>query len=194
MEEREVPTAEKRSRNTIRLIVFIIVAVAIVFFLHRYVSFINLSRRTLVVVGDPAPVFTFPGLDGKVVSLTDYKGKVVFLNIWATWCLPCREEMPSMEKLYQQLKGEDFEILAISIDATGAKAVGPFMKEYGLSFPALLDTGGTIQDLYGTTGIPESYVIGKEGFVEEIVIGPKDWSTPEVVRFFRELIQRPKAG
>ena len=194
MEEIEVHTAEKRSRNTIRLIVFIIVAVTIVLFLQKYVSFMNLSRRTLVVVGDPAPVFTFPGLDGKMVSLTDYKGKVVFLNIWATWCLPCREEMPSMEKLYQQLKGEDFEILAVSIDATGAKAVGPFMKEYGLSFPALLDTGGTIQDLYGTTGIPESYVIGKEGFVEEIVIGPKDWSTPEVVGFFRNLIQRPQAG
>ena len=194
MEEIEVHTAEKRSRNTIRLIVFIIVAVTIVLFLQKYVSFMNLSRRTLVVVGDPAPVFTFPGLDGKMVSLTDYKGKVVFLNIWATWCPPCREEMPSMEKLYQQLKGEDFEILAVSIDATGAKAVGPFMKEDGLSFPALLDTGGTIQDLYGTTGIPESYVIGKEGFVEEIVIGPKDWSTPEVVGFFRNLIQRPQAG
>ena len=194
MEEIEVHTAEKRGRKPFRFIVFIIIAVAIVIFLQKYVSFLNLSRRTLTVVGDTAPVFTFPGLDGKMVSLTDYRGKVVFLNIWATWCLPCREEMPSMEKLYQKLKGEDFEILAVSIDATGAKAVGPFMKEYGLSFPALLDTRGTIQNLYGTTGIPESYIIGREGFVEEIVIGPKDWSTPEVVRFFRELLQRPQTG
>lgn len=191
MEEIEVRTAEKRRLKPVSLIVIIIIAVAIVFFLQRYVSFLNLSRKPLMLVGDPAPVFTFPGLDGKMVSLTDYKGKVVFLNIWATWCPPCREEMPSMEKLYRQLKGEDFEILAVSIDATGAKAVGPFMKEYGLSFPALLDTGGTIQNLYGTTGLPESFIIGKEGLIEEIVIGPKDWSTPEVVRYFRDLLQKP---
>jgi peroxiredoxin len=194
MEEIEVHTAEKRSRKPVRFIVFFIIAVAIGIFLQRYVSFLNLSQKTFVLVGDPAPVFTFPGLDGEMVSLTDYKGKVVFLNIWATWCPPCREEMPSMEKLYQQLKGEDFAILAVSIDASGAKAVGPFMKEYGLSFPALLDTGGTMQNLYGTTGLPESFIIGKEGRIEKIVIGPMDWSTPEVVRFFRNLLQRPQAG
>ena len=194
MEEIEVHTEEKRSRRPVRVIVFIVIAVAIGIFLQRYVSFLNMSRRTLVVVGNPAPAFTFPGLDGKMVSLTDYKGKVVFLNIWATWCPPCREEMPSMEKLYQRLKGEDFEILAVSVDATGARAVGPFMKKLGLGFPALLDTGGKIQNLYGTTGLPESYIIGREGVVEEIVIGPKDWSTPEVLRFFRNLLQRPKAG
>lgn len=194
MEEIEVHTAEKRSLKPIRLIVFIILGVAIVIFLKWYVSFFNLSPKPRIQVGGPAPNFTFPGLDGKMVSLTDYKGKVVFLNAWATWCPPCREEMPSMEKLYQQLKGEDFEILAVSIDTSGAEAVGPFIKEYGLSFPALLDAGGTIRDLYGTTGIPESYIIGKEGLIEKIVIGPLDWSTPEVVRFFRNLLQRAEAG
>ncbi len=194
MEEIEVHTAEKRSPKPIRFIVFLILAATIGVFLQRYISFFNLSHKHLVLVGDPAPIFTFPGLDGKMVSLTDYKGKVVFLNIWATWCPPCREEMPSMEKLYQQLKGEDFEILAVSVDTSGAEAVGPFMKEYGLSFPALLDPGGTIQNLYGTTGLPESFILGKEGLIEKIVIGPTDWSTPEVVLFFRNLLQRPKAG
>ena len=194
MEEIEVPTADKRSLKPIRLIVFIILGVAIVIFLKWYVSFFNQSHKPRVQVGGPAPNFTFPGLDGKMVSLTDYKGKVVFLNVWATWCPPCKEEMPSMEKLYQQLKGEDFEILAVSIDTSGAKAIGPFMKENGLSFPALLDAGGTIRDLYGTTGIPESYIIGKEGLIEKIVIGPLDWSAPEVVRFFRNLLQRAEAG
>jgi thiol-disulfide isomerase/thioredoxin len=125
-----------------------------------------------------------------MVSLADYKGKVVFLNIWATWCPPCREEMPSMEKLYQELKGKDFEILAVSIDKLGAKVVAPFMKEYKLNFPAILDTEGTIQNLYGTTGVPESFIIDKKGLIEKIIIGPMDWSTPEVVRFFRELIQK----
>jgi peroxiredoxin len=194
MEEVEMRTAEKRRLKPVRYIVFIIIAVAIGILLQRYVSFLNLSHKTLILVGDPAPVFTFPGLDGKMVSLTDYKGKVVFLNIWATWCPPCGEEMPSMEKLYRQLKDEDFEILAVSIDTSGAEAVGPFMKELGLSFPALLDPGGTMQNLYGPTGLPESFIIGKEGVIEKIVIGPMDWSTPEVVRFFRNLLQRPKAG
>ena len=101
--------------------------------------------------------------------------------------------MPSMEKLYQQLKGEDFEILAVSVDTLGAKVVGPFMKELGLSFPALLDTGGTTQTLYGTTGLPESFIVGRNGIIEKIVIGPTDWSSPEVVRFFRNLL-RKEAG
>ena len=169
------------------------IAVPIVVFLLWYVSFINRSHRVLVLVGDTAPNFTFPGLDGKMVSLADYRGKVVFLNIWATWCPPCRKEMPSMEKLYQQLKGEDFEILAVSVDTAGATVVGPFMKELHLSFPALLDTRGTAQNLYGTTGLPESFIIGRKGIIQKIVIGPTDWSTPEMVRFFRNLL-RKEAG
>ena len=170
--------------------VFIIIAVAVVILLQGKDSFFT-SYKPRVKVGLPAPNFTFPGLDGKMVSLTDFKGEVVFVNIWATWCPPCREEMPSMEKLYRELKGNDFEILAVSIDASGAVVVAPFMKEYRLSFPALLDPEGTIKNLYGTTGVPESFIINKEGIIEEIVIGPRDWSTPEVVRFFRNLIQRP---
>ena len=194
MEETEVRTAEKRTRKPVSFLVFLIIAVTVTVFLVWYVSFINRSHKTLVLVGDPAPAFTFPGLDGKMVSLADYKGKVVFVNIWATWCPPCRKEMPSMEKLYQQLKGEDFEILAISVDTLGANVVGPFMKEYGLSFPALLDTRGTTQNLYGTTGLPESFIIGRKGVIEKIVIGPTDWSTPDVVRFFRDLLRKPQAG
>lgn len=193
MAETEVHASEKRSRKPGRSLVFIMIAVPIVVFLLWYVSFINRSHRVLVLVGDTAPNFTFPGLDGKMVSLTDYRGKVVFLNIWATWCPPCRKEMPSMEKLYQQLKGEDFEILAVSVDTAGATVVGPFMKELHLSFPALLDTRGTSQNLYGTTGLPESFIIGRKGIIEKIVIGPTDWSTPEMVRFFRDLL-RKEAG
>ena len=81
------------------------------------------TRHIRAQPGLPAPDFSFPGLDGQMVRLKDYRGKVVLLNIWATWCGPCREEMPSMQKLYAALKGEDFEILAVSIDAPGAKAV-----------------------------------------------------------------------
>ena len=190
MEEKGIRTDDSRRFKKIILVVFIIIAVAVVILLQGKDSFFT-SYKPRVKVGLPAPNFTFPGLDGKKISLTDFKGKVVFLNIWATWCPPCREEMPSMEKLYQELKGSDFEILAVSVDALGAAAVAPFMKEYKLSFPALLDPEGTIKNLYGTTGVPESFVIGKEGIIEKIVIGPMDWSTPEVVLFFRNLIQKP---
>ena len=109
------------------LIVLIVVGVGIIVLLQTKDSSFNLSRKPRLEKGVPAPNFTLPGLDGKMVSLADYKGKVVLLNIWATWCPPCVEEMPSMEKLYQELKGEGFEILAVSIDVLGAKAVIPFM-------------------------------------------------------------------
>lgn len=195
MEEMEAQPAEKRSGKPSKLIVFVIVSAAIGIFLYWYASFMNRSHRSFVLVGDPAPAFSFPRLDGKMVSLADYKGKVVFVNIWATWCPPCREEMPSMEKLYKQLKGEefgeDFEILAVSVDSTGAKDVGPFVEKYKLTFPVLLDPRGTTQDIYGTTGLPESYIIGREGIIEKIVIGPLDWTTPQSVRFFRDLLRRP---
>jgi peroxiredoxin len=128
-----------------------------------------------------------------MVRLSDHKGKVVLLNIWATWCPSCVEEMPSMEKLYKELKGEDFEILAVSTDELGAKAVVPFIQKYKLSFPVLVDPGGKgIRRLYRTTGIPESFIIDKEGTIVEIIIGPADWATLEAIHFFRYLIQKPR--
>jgi peroxiredoxin len=141
--------------------------------------------------GQPAPNFTLPGLDGKMVSLADYRGYVVLVNIWATWCPPCVDEMPSMEKLYQQLKDEKFEILAVSIDSLGENAVAAFVKKYNLSFPALLDPDGTIKTLYQTTGVPESFIINKEGILVEKIIGPRDWSSPAVVRYLHSLIGQP---
>jgi len=125
-----------------------------------------------------------------MVSLTDYKGNVVLLNIWATWCPPCVEEMPSMEKLHQELKDESFEILAVSIDVSGAEAVIPFMKKHKLGFSALTDTTGAIKNLYQTIGVPESFIIDKDGIIVEKVIGPRDWAASGAIRYFRNLIQR----
>ena len=182
---------EKRNFKAIAFFVIIIVTLTVVVLLQGKASFFSPSSKPRIKTGAPAPNFTLRALDGRMVSLADYKGKVVFLNVWATWCPPCREEMPSMEKLYQELKGQGLEILAVSIDVSGAKAVAPFTKEKGLTFPALLDPEGTIQDLYGTTGVPESFIIDKKGIIEKTIIGPLDWSTPDVVGFFRDLMQRP---
>ena len=152
---------------------------------------LNLNYSPLIP-GRPAPEFSFPGLDGTMVSLSDYRGYVVLVNVWATWCPPCVDEMPSMEKLYQALKGENFELLAVSIDALGTKVVAPFMKKYNLSFPALMDTDGSIQTLYQTTGVPESFIIDQEGILIEKIIGPRDWAKLEIIDFFRNLIQKPR--
>jgi peroxiredoxin len=144
--------------------------------------------------GIPAPDFTFPDLNGRNISLSDYKGKVVLINIWATWCPPCVYEMPSMEKLYKEFKGENFEILAVSIDTGGKDIVAPFIKKYKLTFPALIDPKGTIKTLYGVTGVPESYIIDKQGIIIEKIIGGRDWAAPEIFRFFNSLIQKPLHG
>jgi peroxiredoxin len=148
-----------------------------------------LSGNSVLKKGEPAPDFTLPDLDQKMVSLSDYKGKVVLLNIWATWCPPCVEEMPSIERLHQELKDQDFEILAVSIDVLGANAVIPFMKKHNLSFPALTDTKGALKNLYQTTGVPESIIIDKQGNIAEKIIGARDWASPGAIRLFRNLIQ-----
>ncbi|MBI4596320.1 MAG: TlpA family protein disulfide reductase [Candidatus Tectomicrobia bacterium] len=140
-------------------------------------------------MGSYAPNFTLKDLNGKTVSLTDYRGKVVFLNLWATWCPPCREEMPSMQKLYDQLQGQEFEILAVSIDSDGARSVGPFMNKYGLTFPALLDTDNRVARLYRVTGVPESFIIDKKGVIKKKIIGPMDWSSESARSFFYSLLK-----
>jgi peroxiredoxin len=154
-------------------------------------SSVEFSNQTAIEGGIPAPDFTFPGLDGKMVSLSDYKGKVVLVNIWATWCPPCVKEMPSMEKLYRKFKGENFEILAVSLDEPGPKAVAPFMEKTRLTFPALIDSKGAIKPVYRITGIPESFIIDKQGLLIKKIVGPIDWAAPQVFRFFNSLIQKP---
>lgn len=135
-------------------------------------------------VGDPAPDFTLPTLGGNPVRLTNYKGKVVFLNFWATWCPPCREEMPSMESLYQRLKGRDFEMLAVSIDSKGEDHVRSFVSKYALTFPVLLDPNKEVYRLYGLTGVPETFIVNKHGDIVLKIIGPQDWMKKQWLDYF----------
>lgn len=149
-----------------------------------------INNRPVIKIGVQAPDFAFPDLDGKITNLSDYRGKLVLLNVWATWCKPCRDEMPSMEKLYNKFKEQDFEILAVSVDAQEEKVVRPFMKSYNLSFKALLDKKGTIQDLYQTKGVPESFIIDRNGVIIEKVIGSFDWSSPKAFQYFEEQLEK----
>ena len=106
--------------------------------------------------------FTLKTLDGKDVSLSDYQGKIVFLNFWATWCPPCRGEMPSMEQLYQKFKDKDFVMLAVDL-REDKDAVEKFIEEYKLNFPVLLDSKGKVGRTYMVTNIPTTYLISNQG-------------------------------
>lgn len=140
-----------------------------------------------------APDFEATLIGGKKINLSDYNGKVVLLNIWATWCKPCEEEAPSLERLYQKIKsgplGSDFEILAVSIDGRSRDAVLPFQSKFSLTFPILFDPAGRVSRIYQTTGVPESFVIDRSGVIREKVIGPREWDTPEMVEWFNDVIR-----
>jgi peroxiredoxin len=181
---------EKYFNYPIAVFIFVAVTVLVIILsLKLNDSAFEFSNQVVIESDSRAPDFTFPGLDGKMVSLSDHKGKVVLVNIWATWCPPCVDEMPSMEKLYQNFKGENFEILAVSIDEAGLKAVAPFMKKTNLTFPALIDSEGAINAVYGVTGVPESFIIDKQGILIKKIIGPVDWAKPAIFRFFSDLIE-----
>lgn len=141
-----------------------------------------------VVEGKTAPDFTLKDLSGKDVRLSDYKGKIVFLNFWATWCPPCREEIPSMMKLNQAMAGKPFQMLAVSIDEGGKEAVEHYFKGSGTMLPALLDTDNSIAKRYGTTGVPETFVLDKRGVILKKVVGGMDWSDPQVIGYFNEIL------
>jgi peroxiredoxin len=142
--------------------------------------------------GYAAVDFTLPDLSGTAVRLSDLRGKIVFLNLWATWCPPCRAEMPSMQALYERLKGPDFAMVAVAED-TDAADVGAFVKELGLTFPVLLDTDNRLPARFGVTGYPETFIIDRDGQVIKHVIGPEEWTDPSVLAFFEELLGPAKA-
>ncbi len=144
--------------------------------------------------GKQVPDFDLPTLDGKRMTLSSLRGKVLFINIWATWCAPCREEMPSMENLYKQLKGPDFEMVGISIDKDGSKSVAPFVKQLGLTFPILMDPESAVAKKFQITGVPETYIVNREGLILKHVIGPTAWDKPMVSEALKELIKMRRAN
>jgi len=149
------------------------------------------SGDTAPRIGKPLADFTLPDLQGRAVQLAALRGKVVFVNVWATWCPPCVEEMPTIQQLYERLHGQGLEILAVSLDNLGAQIVVPFMQSRRLSFPTLLDTKNLVQRLYRTTGVPESFVVDKRGILVEKVVGPRDWVHPQTIAQFERLLAMP---
>ncbi|MDH3256969.1 MAG: TlpA family protein disulfide reductase [Nitrospinota bacterium] len=142
-------------------------------------------------VGFKAPAFTARTLKGNRVQLADHKGKVVILNLWATWCGPCRVEMPGMENLYRRYRSEGLEILAVSLDKGSSDKVQTFADEYQLSFPVLLDSDGQVESRYHTLTIPTTFVIDKKGMVVAEVDGAKHWESEETFEAIEYLLKAP---
>ena len=132
--------------------------------------------------------FLLPDTSGQAVRLSQLKGKVVFLNVWTTWCPPCRKEMPTMQALYRQLQSEDFVMLAVNQDVDGQNTVASYLKEGGYTFPVLLDVRGEVGKKYGVTGYPETFLINRQGMVVHHHIGYNNWADPEVVTALQGLI------
>lgn len=129
-----------------------------------------------------APDFTLEDMQGNKVSLSDFEGKVVIINFWATWCPPCIEEMPSMEKLQERFKGEDFVLLAVNVEENSRKIVERFLKKNPFSFPVLLDEDAVVQQIYGAYRFPETVIVGRNGDVVARIVGGRNWMDPEILR------------
>ncbi len=134
-----------------------------------------------------APSFSLKDLDGREVKLEDHRGKIVFINFWATWCPPCRDEMPSMEKLYTEFKGRDFIILAVDIQES-AKKVRAFKEKFKLNFPILLDSDGRVGSEYGVISIPTTYLIDRKGYVIGGALGARNWASKEAFELIDQLL------
>lgn len=138
----------------------------------------------------PAPEIVVNNLNNSPQKLSALKGKVVLLNFWATWCPPCREEIPSMIKLNKFMAGKPFQMLAVSIDEGGKEAIESFFQSSGFSeLPVYTDPENNAATAYGITGVPETFVINKDGIIVKKVIGPLAWDSPEVVAFLEELLK-----
>jgi len=138
--------------------------------------------------GQTAPDFTLTDMQGKHVSLSDLKGKVVILNFWATWCPPCKEEMPSMERLYRQFKDQGLVIVAVNVEKDGRGAVQSFLQRSPYTFPILLDSDAEVQNLYKVFRFPETFILDRNGMVVEKVVGAIDWTSSQAVQLINFLL------
>ncbi len=153
-------------------------------------------------IGDRAPAFTavtLPPRNGSTIAAgqakgpADYEGEVVLLNIWATWCGPCRVEMPSMQKLHEQLGPKGLRIVAVSVDDPGMeRAVNAFADEYKLTFEILHDAPGAIRQQYQTTGVPETFIIDRAGTIRRRIIGAEDWASAANIAALERILGEPR--
>lgn len=134
----------------------------------------------------PIPEIQFQDGEGRDLTLADFRGKVVLLNVWATWCIPCRREMPMLDRLQAELGGPDFQVLALSIDRGGVEAVARFYGEVDVKHLAMyLDSSGQAAPVLGAVGLPTTFLIDRDGREIGRLVGPAEWDSPEMAAFIR---------
>lgn len=144
-------------------------------------------RQTLPALKSfPAKDFVLNGEDGKTYQLSKYKGKLVLLNFWATWCPPCREEMPAMERAWQKLKDSNIVFLAVNVGET-IDQIFPFTASYPVSFPLLMDIKGEVVKQYPVVGLPTTYLVSPNGLVTHRVVGTREWDEPSMIERLKNL-------
>jgi len=141
-------------------------------------------------VNAPAPDFNLPTLEGKQVSLSSLRGKVVLLTFWAVWCHVCREEMPMLDSLHKKYRDKGLEVVGVNIDRDVGASVQDYVKQHGLSFPILLDQERKAMKLYRAHFVPTTFVLDKRGIIVDKKVGPHKWSTPESQGFLEELLKK----
>ena len=174
-------------KKTALIVVMVVLAVVGALFFFGQ----NSGQRTKIVrEGDLAPEFQLPSLEGKTVGLSSSRGKVVMVHFWATWCPPCVEELPTLDRLYRAHFGNDLEILAVSVDEGGAGAVVPFLQKNRFNLPVLLNPDQSVSRAYGTFKFPETYLVDREGVVRKKIIGAADWMSPAALQMIQDLLAK----
>jgi peroxiredoxin len=145
--------------------------------------------------GSRAPDYAAPSLTGDTVRLSELRGRVVLLNVWATWCKPCVREMPALQRLYEALEPAGLSVVAVSVDnaalglGSAADDVRAFVAEYGIGFTILLDPESAIENVFQVTGLPMTYVIRRDGRIHSKVLGPREWDDPGTQAEIRQLLE-----
>jgi len=176
-------------KTILSVVILVFVVIGALFFIAREPGTGSRQSSKVIAEGGSAPDFHVTTLDGRSVSLSAFKGKVVMVHFWATWCPPCVEEIPTLDRLYRTFFGKDLEILAVSVD-DNVQAVGSFVRKYGLSLPVYLDPERSSANLYGTFKFPETYLIDRGGVVRSKTIGARDWSSPDSIQYVQSLLDK----
>lgn len=167
----------REARKWLALAAVLIAVVVCGFLLLRPAAARGRERREV------APAFRAPTLIGDTLSLSDYRGRVVLLNFWATWCPPCRAEMPAVQRAYERFGKRGFAVVSVSEDEDPSRQapvarIRDFVLERATTFPVLLDPTGRVQQLYGVEGIPTSLLLDRQGHIVRRVLGPAEWDRP----------------
>ena len=168
------------------VIFFVVVGSVAGYFVYKEAT--RVGEPGVINIGQQAPDFSIKDRDGRLLKLSDYRGKVVFLNIWGTWCQPCVQEMPEMETLYQAFKDRKFQMMAISIDNDWDE-IGEFYKEHHLTLPAFLDPGHQIANLYKVYKYPETFLIDANGNVVKHT-WQEHWAAPRAMGIVENLVRQ----